>query len=253
MKNNQPIEKQVSSNVLQVHSIFYTIQGEGPFTGTPAVFIRLAGCNLQCPACDTDYTSSRTEMLISQIVSEVESHAIYTYLGRCLVVITGGEPFRQDIKELILELDRLGYYVQIETNGTLPLPMLDYSQRIDQRSGVYVVCSPKTAKIHKSVQMNACAFKYVVTPVNCDALCRSSYGNIKLVDGLPLTALDHPAKPHIARPVERCFGTPALIYVQPADEKDAVKNERNLTLTKDIALTYGYILQIQTHKLLGVE
>lgn len=248
--NTQQPEKQVLASTLQVHSIFYTIQGEGPFTGTPAIFIRLAGCNLQCPACDTDYTSLRTEMLISQIVCEVESRAIHAYLGRSLVVITGGEPFRQDIKELILELDRLGYYIQIETNGTLPLPMLDYSQRIDQRSGVYVVCSPKTAKIHKSVQLNACAFKYVV---NWMTIGNTSYENIKLADGLPLTALEHPAKPHIARPVERGFGTPALIYIQPADEKDAVKNARNLDLAKDIALTYGYILQIQTHKLLGVE
>ena len=53
--NGQPIEKvqRTFDGTLEVHSIFKTIQGEGPFCGTPAVFIRLAGCNLQCPWCDT--------------------------------------------------------------------------------------------------------------------------------------------------------------------------------------------------------
>src|SRR3954467_9071958 len=46
-------------NSLSIHSIFYTLQGEGPYSGCPAVFMRLAGCNLQCPGCDTDYTSGQ--------------------------------------------------------------------------------------------------------------------------------------------------------------------------------------------------
>ena len=58
-RNTQPAEKQVKSSglILAINSIFYTIQGEGPFAGSPAVFVRLAGCNLQCPMCDTEYTS----------------------------------------------------------------------------------------------------------------------------------------------------------------------------------------------------
>ena len=59
--NQQAPEKQQlrGDGLLAVHSIFYTIQGEGPFAGETAVFVRLAGCNLQCPLCDTDYTSDR--------------------------------------------------------------------------------------------------------------------------------------------------------------------------------------------------
>ena len=69
--NTQPIEKRHHKVDLEVHSIFYTIQGEGPFCGTPAVFIRLAGCNLQCPSCDTNYTSKRRTMTAEEIVNEV--------------------------------------------------------------------------------------------------------------------------------------------------------------------------------------
>ena len=92
MINIQPIEKyvQAENKMLDVHSIFYTIQGEGPFTGCPAVFVRLAGCNLKCPGCDTDYTSNRTPMTAEQILNKILELAS----PATLVVITGGEPFR---------------------------------------------------------------------------------------------------------------------------------------------------------------
>ena len=69
MKNQQLADKPVLNETglsLQVNSIFYTIQGEGPFAGRPAIFIRLAGCNLQCPGCDTEYTKRQT-MTVDEI------------------------------------------------------------------------------------------------------------------------------------------------------------------------------------------
>src|SRR5262245_19999182 len=116
--NQQPIEKRVKQGTpLQVHSIFNTIQAEGPFCGTPASFVRLAVCALQCPACDTDYTSFRANMQTSLILEEIQR-----FRSHGLVVITGGEPFRQDLGPLIDKLVKAGYYVQIETNGSLPPP-----------------------------------------------------------------------------------------------------------------------------------
>lgn len=57
MFGNNPIRKQVlrDDGALYISGIFATIQGEGPLTGTPAIFIRLSGCNLQCGFCDTDF------------------------------------------------------------------------------------------------------------------------------------------------------------------------------------------------------
>ena len=77
---------------VEIVDIWKTIQGEGPLAGCPSVFIRLAGCNLRCPWCDTDYTSNRKLWRASEVVELVRA-----IRPSGLVVLTGGEPFRQDI------------------------------------------------------------------------------------------------------------------------------------------------------------
>lgn len=232
--NTQPIQKREfnKDGILQVHSIFRTIQGEGPFTGTPAVFIRLAGCNLQCPACDTDYTSetwpSSTDNLVTLIKKQAPSG---------LVVITGGEPFRQNIEPLLYKLVSHGYYVQIESNGTLQPAPVYYSRVAHHRSGVYLVCSPKAGKIQRDVRHNACCFKYVL-----------SHDSMLEVDGLPARALDHPCAPFVARPP---YGVD--VYLQPMDSGDPETNRKNLNAVIKSCMKHGYILQLQVHKLLNME
>ncbi len=235
--NIQPIEKASTRNdgMLEVHSIFHTIQGEGPFSGTPAVFIRLAGCNLNCPQCDTDYTSER-DLLSPQQISEI----VVGFGHVQLVVITGGEPFRQQIGNLINRLMILNFFVQVETNGTLP-PSIDviWTKDIGLRKGAYIVCSPKAGKVNKLLEQESCCFKYVV---NSDSIHH---------DGLPRHVLDHGASPHVARP---CIGSLVkLIYVQPADVKDEVRNQENLQAAIRSCMKNGYVLQLQMHKLLGME
>ena len=78
----------------RVNEIFYSLQGEGGNTGTPAVFVRFSGCNLSCYFCDTDF-SSYTQMSVEDIVS-----AVSAYPAR-LVVLTGGEPALQVDKQLV--------------------------------------------------------------------------------------------------------------------------------------------------------
>lgn len=234
--NVQPIEKQDlrDNGALQVHSIFHTIQGEGPFCGNSAVFVRLAGCNLQCPGCDTEYTSRRSFLqpgLILELVQE------YSMSG--LVVITGGEPFRQNISPLVQLLVLNGYYVQIETNGTLPAQGLDYNIKTSEKKGVYMVVSPKTGKLAAGIWNYACAVKYIV---------RS--GHRSEADGLPVTALDHTANPRVARPPS-WWSNP--IYVQPMDEQNNEANRLNLEAAMRSCMKFPYTLQLQIHKLIGMD
>jgi 7-carboxy-7-deazaguanine synthase len=240
--NHQPREKRDLSGdgSLQVHSIFLTIQGEGPFCGTPCVFVRLAGCNLQCPACDTDYTSIRRTMGPGEILAEVNELWRKDRWRPGLVVVTGGEPFRQDLYGLFSMLTGNGYYVQVESNGTLDPGPWRYqtSVHLDNREGVYVVCSPKTGSLNKRIFDVACALKYVVR-----------FNDIE-PDGLPRHALDHPSNPYPARPPE---GWDRPIYIQPLDEQDETANALNTRTAVILAIKHGYTLQLQVHKLIGVE
>lgn len=113
---------------MRVNEIFYSIQGEGHYTGTPAVFVRLAGCNLNCWFCDTEFHSF-TEMSEDEIVAEASQ-----YPSRYMV-ITGGEPTLQLTASLTSKLHATGFYIMLETNGTQPLPegcIVDW-----------ITCSPK--------------------------------------------------------------------------------------------------------------
>ncbi|MCM1076042.1 MAG: 7-carboxy-7-deazaguanine synthase QueE [Bacteroides sp.] len=110
----------------RVNEIFYSIQGEGYFTGTPAVFLRFSGCNLKCSFCDTDHNQYKS-MTPAEIIKEMR-----VYPSRHLI-ITGGEPSLQLDQLLVDLLHDEGYFIQIETNGTNPLP-----ESVD-----WVTCSPK--------------------------------------------------------------------------------------------------------------
>ena len=111
----------------RVNDIFYSLQGEGFWTGTPMVFLRLSGCNLKCPFCDTEHGAFR-EMTAEEIVREMQAYGC----GRACV--TGGEPSLQLDKELVDALHDAGFRIHVETNGTRPLP-----EGVD-----WVTLSPKT-------------------------------------------------------------------------------------------------------------
>lgn len=113
---------------MRVNEIFYSLQGEGHYTGTPAVFVRMSGCNLRCSFCDTihsPYENMTEEQIVSQVCQYPATH----------VVITGGEPTLQLTASLTSMLHKAGKYIQIETNGTTPLP--------DGCDIDWVTCSPK--------------------------------------------------------------------------------------------------------------
>ena len=228
--NQQPIAKQNlhERGLLDLHHMFSTIQGEGPFAGVPAVFVRLFGCNLQCPMCDTDYTSNRSQVMPHFILDAVKEMSSPSKL----VVFSGGEPMRQNIAPAVRLLLEHGYRVQIETNGTLFVPDLPYDQ-------ITVVCSPKAGKINAELAPQITALKYVLHAKSIDP-----------EDGLPLKALAHPAAPRVARPP---VGFKGPVYVQPIDVNNPIENNRHLDAAIRSCLKFGYTLCLQTHKIINLE
>lgn len=218
MFGNNPIRppEKGDGSTLKVVEIFYTLQGEGPFAGHPSVFIRLGGCNLACDFCDTEFESFK-EMALEEILGQVIK------VGRMadLVVITGGEPFRQPISPLCEVLIARGMRVQIETNGTLwrEIP-----------KDVHIICSPKMSDgqyhtLREDLLERIDALKFIISAQHKDYQNAAEVGQ---------------SKHHIP------------VYVQPMDEGDRTQNAKNQARALELALEHGYRLSLQTHKLLGI-
>lgn len=245
MLNNQKPEKRVFDPYIDFHSMFLTLQGEGPFTGRRSVFIRLAGCNLQCPGCDTEYTAGRIPVEVKQLVKD----AVHLWTdgksktlakgqhSRPLVVITGGEPLRQDIGNLVRQLLNYGFEVQIESNGVFT-PGQTLYELLMFHSHCHLIVSPKTKAVHEDCHRLARAFKYVLR-----------HDQINPDDGLPMLALGHKASPFVARPGEQFKGA---IYVNPEDSKDEETNRLNLQAVVNSCMKHGYTAGVQLHKLLDL-
>ena len=127
----------------KVNEIFYSLQAEGKNAGTPAVFVRFAGCNLQCPFCDTNHEPF-VEMTKDEIEARVKE---LDPSGEALVVITGGEPTLQlTEKEPMFE----NRSTSMETNGIIKAP----------RWVKWVTISPKT-KLSQAKLANASELKFL--------------------------------------------------------------------------------------------
>lgn len=155
----------------QVNEIFSSIQGEGFWSGTPATFIRLQGCNVGCEWCDTKYTWGKggKKMTIERIMQDVEPG---------LAVITGGEPMLHNLDELILALHAANCYTQIETSGAAwykgiervrwitwsPKPNLKWSACDEMfrmcREIKFVVDDELKASTVQDVWLKACELRY---------------------------------------------------------------------------------------------
>jgi len=107
---------------MKICEIFYSIQGEGIDAGLPTVFVRAAGCNLNCRWCDTEYAKSGgIELKIDDILSRIATYGVKR------VCITGGEPLLQidETLQLIQSLLDRHYHVSVETNGSMDIrPLL---------------------------------------------------------------------------------------------------------------------------------
>lgn len=208
---------------LFVKKIFKTLQGEGYNTGTPAIFIRLGGCNLACSFCDTEF-DDYSEKSIDEIIIQTQNLSKNSQNKQSvfLVVITGGEPFRQPIYKLCEKLLQLNYKVQIETNGTLYQDLPDM---------VEIVCSPKITNskyhnIRQDLLPKITAFKYIVSA----------------------NLLGYNEVPDLGQSL---YNIP--VFIQAMDEYDEKLNLANKKLAVFIALDNNYRLSYQIHKELDIE
>lgn len=231
------LRKQVlKPNALQVKQIFATIQGEGPLAGTPAIFIRLFGCNLACNFCDTDFEGEHEVLTPANILVTVQALR-RLHPGCNLIVITGGEPYRQDIGTLVAHLLKARYRVQIETAGTL---WLDSMMQLYNNDHLTIVCSPKTGSINKLLVEFIDAWKYIIKA-----------HETTVEDGLPNTnPMNGAKKMLVQRPPH---GHPAAVYIQPMDEQDADKNVANMVYVIEMSKQYGHRISLQQHKIMGLE
>ena len=192
---------------MKVNETFLSLQGEGYFTGTAAFFLRLSGCNLRCPFCDTQH-QSYTEMSEDDIVAEASRHKPRH------IVITGGEPALQLTESLVDKLHAAGFFIQVETNGTLPLP-----EGID-----WVTCSPKG--------------DFPQFPV--DELKVLFMGDVTDPEAIisPLLGKESGVK----------------LYLQPLDTGNEKQNRAILRSCINYVLQHPrWSLSLQTHKIIGIK
>lgn len=268
MFGTNPVRKKAShssGSTLWVQSMFSTVQGEGPYAGMPAIFLRLSGCNLRCHFCDTDFESKRREMPINAIVYQIQGLATEGKKQVTkLVVITGGEPFLQNIAPLCKMLIDNGHIIQIETAGTL---WVDGMEMLVTYDDVTIVCSPKTGKVHPMIAKHCVDWKYLIAE-----------GDVDLYDGLPnkstqVEGVDlklyrpDPKKDHTIwlqpceaykvektlLPIDQVFSRDEMTDQKVTSSlRDLEQSQRNVTLAATLAMKHNYRISYQLHKVLGL-
>ena len=219
----------------KVNEIFETIQGEGNYTGTPAIFLRLQGCPVGCSWCDTKHTWEIQPDLLIQLGettlkkadsdhwAQADAEAILAlFLQRNYrakhVVITGGEPCMYDLRPLCELLHARGFSTQIETSGTFEILAPD---------STWVTVSPKVNmkggyEVLRTALDRANEIKHpVAMEKHIDEL-------LELLQGLDLTN--------------------KLVYLQPISQK-----AKATQLAIEFCKQYNWRLSVQVHKYLGIN
>lgn len=260
MFGTNPVRKQElrEDGQLVVHSIFPTIQGEGPYAGEPAIFVRLWGCNLRCYFCDTDFETRSTLITGDRMMDQIQ-RLVATKCNTKLIVLTGGEPFRQNIVPFIMIAAVNGMHVQIETAGTLWLREIE---PYIQRGNVTIVCSPKTGKVHEMISHYCSNWKYLIKS-----------GEVNQIDGLPDFSTQEEGK---RQPLYRPERSTDTVWLQPCEEynvakghinligskvdqvitgsvRDDVRSSKNVDLCVRLVMMHGFRISLQLHKILGLE
>ena len=220
---------------LSINEVFETIQGEGFHTGVPSIFVRLQGCPVGCPWCDTKHTWTLDDAFLTTadkvLTKTQESEAFFNADATALlaefkqlqytakhVVITGGEPCMYDLTELTGVLHGQGFSTQIETSGTYEVrchkdTWVTVSPKVDMKGGMDVLTSAlqRADEIKHPVAMQK---------------------HVDELDAL-LSRLDTP---------------PKLVCLQPISQQ-----QRATDLAIKTCIERNWRLSLQTHKYIGIE
>jgi len=272
--------KDINNDTLLVTSRFYTLQGEGPYRGFPAYFVRLTKCNLNCSFCDT-YFDKGDELTFDEIFDQIEIDIRKFYDKRFMImpawagngpdqesrkrivlVITGGEPGLQTNLEAFLDrANEIFYHTQIESNGILPLdiPNTTYvvSPKCLEKDGVAV----KYFQPNPKMLERASCLKFVMS-----ADQESPYSEVP--EWAHQWAMDtgkelyvspmniYKQEPQKAKEMrssnqeitieERSTVDEVISFWEP-DLLDLEANRRNHEYTAEYAMKYGFILNLQIH------
>lgn len=224
----------MSKDLININEIFQTIQGEGTFTGTPSVFIRLQGCDVGCAFCDTkhtwqvdsanikniDYILNKT--LDSEKYSWIQDFDLYQLITNKFkakhIVFTGGEPCLYDLTRVTNYFEQGEYKTQIETSGT---------EVIKCNINTWVTMSPK-------IDMTG-GKKLVSESVNRANEIKMAIGKQKDIEKLKKFIKDYKVKDK-------------KIYLQPLSQ-----SKKATQLCIDSCIQYNWNISIQTHKYIGLR
>lgn len=200
----------------RIVEIFESLQGEGYNTGMPAIFIRLAGCNLNCRWCDTNFRQY-TRFTLDQLLDKVKQYKSKN------IIITGGEPtLVKDLSKLLLPLKQAGYFIAIESNGLGKVDAL-----ID-----YIALSPKfcyQSRYQKIVQ--------------------------SIANEVRIVAENHPDFISFCQYIEQNIQAKRY-YLSPCEKNGEFNMHETITLLGKInqnRIENKWLLNIQTHKLANIE
>lgn len=266
---------------LLVTSVFRTIQGEGPYAGTEAVFVRLAGCNIglkeDCPWCDTYFAVDKATHYSPNALAElVCQHIVQRQFVRPLIVLTGGEPLLQ-FEQLVgfmvaMYMRGVEPIFQFETNGLLLRAAVFarlqvFADRVhkfsNHRPAVTLVVSPKiphTAETYRTIPGDWTAglalgfdihLKYVVTADPSSPYYRMPSMALESC-GWPITRVWVSGMTDYTGAITGALpGKPVSLFDLPPDA--LAQTAKNYAYAARLALVYGYRVSYQTHLLAGLE
>ncbi len=180
-------------STLHVHEIFKSLQGESSFAGLPCIFVRLAGCHLNCTWCDTREVqrAKGTPMTIPSILKRV------SVMGASLVEVTGGEPLLQaSCAPLLTALHNYGFTTLLETSGALPLGTVDPRTHI-----IMDVKPPSSGEAHSLILENFSLLKQkdeVKFPVATREDFDYAMKTLRRLEPRSWRPLISPVEPHLA-------------------------------------------------------